>query len=208
MKIYTISTKSYQPFVKNIESELNKVENISFYCKYIPDLPRNYRHTAFKLKYIHDDIIKDEINNNDQILFVDCTTLFDSSMYQHFLDGIKNKLDIAITKEYNSDSKINIGAMVINCNKNVELFFKKIIDIIENKSSWDQHVFQEQIRKSDLNWDFLDSSCSRVVSSRNDINKINQLIENKSFISKFIRRDFSIESDKVYQSLLNNGRIE
>lgn len=204
MRVYTISTKSYEPFVKNIESELNKIKDVKFFCKYIDELPANYRNTSFKLKYIYQDIILDPENQDTQVLFIDCTSLFDSSMYDAFLESINKDLDIMIAKEYRSNKKINIGAMLIKCNQKVAKFFQNMIYHIDEYGVWDQAIFQKHIYKKNLNWDFFDRQIARVMSSRDDRHIMEKLIQQKSFIYKFIRRPQKLEVDIVYSTLLKN----
>lgn len=208
MRIYTISTESFKYFVNNIELELNKIKDVNFFCKYIDDLPENYRKTSFKLKYIHENIILEPKNYGSQVIFVDCTVLFDHSMYNLFLESINKDLDIMIAKEYKSSTRVNIGVMAIKCNEKVADFFKQMICTIDQYGSWDQTIFHQFLHNEkhskNLNWDFFDRETVRIVSSQNDKHILDELIQEKPFIYKFIRRPKTFESDVTYAAILNN----
>lgn len=208
MRVYTISTLSFKPFVNNIELSLNKIKDVNFFCKYIDELPENYRKTSFKLKYIYENIILEPKNYDSQVVFVDCTTLFDPSMYNVFLESINKDLDIMIAKEYKSPNRVNIGVMAIKCNERVADFFQKMICTIDQYGAWDQAIFHKYLHSEkyskNLNWDFFDRDIVRIVSSQNDKHTLDELIKEKPFIYKFIRRPKISQKDITYNAILNN----
>ena len=124
------------------------VEYILFDPEKIEILPgRGLNVWIFKTKLIIELI---ENNLGESIIFSDIDIQFFNKT-EPIVKACLEKYDLVFQGE-DRFSKVNIGFMALNCNKDVLEFWKDVLINVEKEKTWDQVVVNNQILTSKINW--------------------------------------------------------